>query len=101
MGNIGNWIIQKVCLFLSHEMALLLLSSLSLTSFETMLLDCVVTAVISVYIKKKSKLAKFCVAILIWKMGENMQHCRHAMLYYFKKGKNATETKKKKHWCTV
>ena len=32
----------------------------------------------------------FCVGILILKMEENM----HIMLYYFKKGKNATEIQK-------
>ena len=37
----------------------------------------------------------FCVAILILKMEENKQHFRHIMLYYFKKGKNTTETQKK------
>ena len=37
----------------------------------------------------------FCVAILILKMEEKKQHFRHIMLYYFKKGKNATETQKK------
>ena len=42
---------------------------------------------------------KFCVAILILKMEEKKQHFPHIMLYYFKKGKNATETQKK--ICTV
>ena len=28
-------------------------------------------------------------------MEENMQHFRHTVLYYFKKGKNATEMQKK------
>ena len=37
----------------------------------------------------------FCVAILILKMEENKQHFWHIMLYYFKKGKDATETQKK------
>ena len=37
----------------------------------------------------------FCIAILILKVEENMQHFQHIMLYYFKKGKNATETQKK------
>ena len=37
----------------------------------------------------------FCVAILILKMEENMEHFQHIMLYYFKKSKNATETQKK------
>ena len=36
----------------------------------------------------------FCVAIWIWKMEENT-HFWHIMLYYIKKGKNATETHKK------
>ena len=34
-------------------------------------------------------------AILILKMEENTQYFRHIMLYYFKKGKNATEMQKK------
>ena len=33
----------------------------------------------------------FCVAILILKMEGKKQHIWHIMLYYFKKGKNATE----------
>ena len=37
----------------------------------------------------------FGVATLILKMEENMQHFLHIMLYYFKKGKNTTETQKK------
>ena len=37
----------------------------------------------------------FCAAILTWKMKEDMQHFQHIMHYYFKKGKNATETQKK------
>ena len=37
----------------------------------------------------------FCVAILILKMEENNQHFQYIMLYYFKKGKNATEMQKK------
>ena len=36
----------------------------------------------------------FCVAILVLKMKENMQHFWHVMLYYFKKGKNTTDTQK-------
>ena len=45
--------------------------------------------------KDLSKLVNFCVAILILKMEEKRQHFWHIMLYYFKKGKNATETQKK------
>ena len=37
----------------------------------------------------------FCVAILILKMEEKKQHFQHIVLYYFKKGKNATETHRK------
>ena len=63
---------------------------MSLTSFETILLDCIVTAVISACIKKKN----FCVAILILNMEENIRHFWHIMLYYLKKGKNATGMQK-------
>ena len=35
-----------------------------------------------------------CVAILILKIEENMQHFWHMMLYYFKKDKITTETQK-------
>ena len=42
--------------------------------------------------KHLSKLVHFHVAILIFKMEE---HFWHIMLYYFKEGKNATETQKK------
>ena len=38
----------------------------------------------------------FCVAILILKMEENIQHFWHIMLYYFKKDKNTTEMQNKK-----
>ena len=68
---------------------------LSLNSLETILLDCIVTAVISgLHLKNLSTLVNFCVAILILKMKENMQHCWCIMLYYFKKGKNATDIQK-------
>ena len=54
------------------------------------------TAVISVCIlKKTSKLVNFCVAILILDMEGEKPYFRHIMLYYFKKGENATETHKK------
>ena len=68
----------------------------SLTSYKTILLDCIVTAVITAFIfKNVSKLVNFCVALLILKMEENKQHFWHTMLYYFKKGKNATEMQEK------
>ena len=66
-----------------------------LTPFKTILLDCIVTAVISACIKKNLwKLVNFCVAILILKMKENRQCFWNIMLYYFKKGKT-TETQKR------
>ena len=46
--------------------------------------------------KNLSKLANFYVAILILKMEENKQHFWPIMLYYFKKGKKATEMQKKR-----
>ena len=51
------WLAKKFLCFFSHRSALVALSQLSLTSFETILLDCIVTAVISASSKKK-KLAK-------------------------------------------
>ena len=71
---------------------------MSLTSFETILLDCIVTIVIT-YLKNTSKLVNFYVAILILKIEQNMQHFWHIMLYYFKKDKNATEMQKKYVQC--
>ena len=69
---------------------------MSLTSDETILLDCIVTAVILGYIKKKlSKLANFCAAILILKMEGNKQHFWHIMLYYFKKVKTQLKRKQR------
>ena len=45
-------------------------------------------------LKKTSKSVKFCVAILILRM-EDIKQQQHTILYYFKKGKNATEMQKK------
>ena len=68
---------------------------MSLTSFETILLDCIDSCHISMHLKKDlSKLVNFCVAILILKIEEKKQHFRHIILY-FKKGKNAPETPQK------
>ena len=36
----------------------------------------------------------FCVAILILKVEDKKQHFQHILLYYFKKGEDATETQK-------
>ena len=49
--------------------------------------------------KNTSQLVSFCVAIVILKIEENKQHFQHIMIYYFKKGKNATEIQNK--ICTV
>ena len=38
----------------------------------------------------------FCAAILILKMERDTQYFQHIILYYFKKGKNATEMQTKK-----
>ena len=65
---------------------------MSLASSEIILLHCIVTAVISVCIKKTLNLVNFCVGILIWEMEGNKEHFWHIMLCYFKKGKNTTET---------
>ena len=49
------------------------------------------------HLKKASKLVNFhAAAYLILKMEEDTQHFQHIVLYYFKKGKNATEMQKKK-----
>ena len=47
------------------------------------------------HFKNLPKLVNFCAAILILKMEEDIQYFQHIMLYYFKKGKNATERQKK------
>ena len=57
-------------------------------------------AVISVCIFFKSiKIGEFCVAILIWKMGDNKQHLKKCFIF-FTKGKNTTEMQKK-YICAV
>ena len=66
----------------------------SLTSFETVLLHCIVAAVLSARVFKKL-LVNLCTAALIVKMEENKRHFQCITLYYFKKGRNATETQKK------
>ena len=76
------------------------LAELSLPSFEKILLDCTVTAVTSAHIKKKTyqNWCIFCADILILKMEKINTHFQHIMLYYFKKGKTATETHTKKRF---
>ena len=64
-------------------------TSLSLTSFETIVLDCVVTAVISACARKK-KIGVFLCSH--FNIGDGrMQLIWCIMFYYFKKGKKATE----------
>ena len=76
----------KVCSFF-YKMTLIALSFL--TSFETILLDCIVTAVISACIKKKLiKTGKFLCSHFNTEDGREKQHVQHIMLYYFKNGKN-------------
>ena len=56
---------------------------------------------IFVHLKRNlSKLVNFYLAILILKMEENA-HFWHIMLYYFKKGKNASEMQKKKDFYNI
>ena len=40
-------------------------------------------------------MVNFCAVVLILKIEGNMQHFQGTVCYYFKKGKNATETQKK------
>ena len=76
-------------------MALVALSCLQLHSKEIFRLYCD-SCHVSTHLKKNlSKLVNFCVAILILKIEGKKQHFWHIMLYYFKKGKNTTETQKK------
>ena len=55
------------------------------------------TAVISACIKKKknTKIGEFLRRHFNIEDGRKKQHFWHIMLYYFKKGKNTTETQKK------
>ena len=82
-------------------MAIVAISSLELHFQQFFRLYCS-SYPISVHLKKSlSKSVNFCVAILILKMEENMQHFQYIKLYYFKKGKNATEMQKKNKICAV
>ena len=63
-------------------------------SFETILLDCIMTAVISACIfKKVSKLVIFCAAILMLKMEEDMPH--FGILHFINSRKVKTHWNKK------
>ena len=74
-------------------------ASLSLTSLETMLLDCIVAAVIQWAFQNIIRIGGFCAAILILKMEENMLCFWHIMLYYPRKVEMQQVQKKK--ICTV
>ena len=64
-----------------------------LTSFKIILLHHTVTAVISSHIKNKlTTIGEFLRSHLNIEDGRKREHFQHMMLYYFKKGKNATET---------
>ena len=57
---------------------------------------------IAVCIKKNlPKLLNFCIAILLLKMEEIMQHFQHIMVYHFNKGKNTTKTHTHTHTHTL
>ena len=67
---------------------------LSSTLFKTILLDCIVTAVISgcrFFLKN----GRFLCRHFNVEEGRREQHFQHIMFYYFKKDKNATEIQKK------
>ena len=53
----------------------------------------------SVHLKELIKIGEFLCSILILKMEDNMLHFWHIMLYYFKKGKSATKTRKRFAQC--
>ena len=72
---------------------------LSLTSFGTILLDCIVTVVTLARIKKTTQLVNFCVVTSILKMEEKKQYFWLIMLYCFKKGKMQLKCREK--ICTV
>ena len=63
-------------------------------SFKTILLDCIVTAVISACIKKLIKIGEFLCSYFNIEDARKKSHFQHIM-FYFKEGENATETQKK------
>ena len=69
----------------------------SLTSFKTILLDCIVTAVISTCIKEELiKISEFLCIHFNIENGKQYTTLQYIMLYYFKKGKNATKMQKQR-----
>ena len=70
---------------------------MSLMSFEIILLDCIVTAVMSACILKKTKhtkIGEFLCSHFNTEGERKYKHFQRILLYYFKKGKNATEMQK-------
>ena len=86
-----GWAGQKVLGFFPYGGSSSAQLSLTSDNFVRLFVTAVTSACIFL---KLSKLVNFCVAILIVKMEENMQHFLHIMLCYFKKEKNTTETQK-------
>ena len=77
-----------------HKMALVALSCLKLHSKQFCEIVCD-RCHISVHLKKDIKIGEFLCSHLNIKDGRKKQYFRHIMLYYFKKGKNATKMQKK------
>ena len=91
--SIKYWVGQKVCLVIFNAMALVALSCFHLKQFCIVLWQLHYKC--TLFKKNISKLLNFCAAILILNMEENTQHFWHIVLYYFKKGKTATEVQEK------
>ena len=62
-------------------------------SFKTILLDCIVTSVISACIKKLIKIGEFLCSHFNVEDARKKSHFQYIM-FYFRKGENATETPK-------
>ena len=77
-----------------HKMALVALSCLKLHSKQFCEIVCD-RCHISVHLKKDIKIGEFLCSHLNIKDGRKKQYFRHIMLYYFKKGKNATKMQKR------
>ena len=83
--SFGFWL-AKVCPFLFHKMVLIVLSYLQLHSKQF----CQMLSYHHAFKKKNMEIGE-CIAILILKMEE--KNISLFVLYHFKKGKNATETR--------
>ena len=76
-------------------MALVALNCLNLIQDNFVRLYCN-SCHISVHLKKSIKIGEFLCSYFDIKMEGSKPHFWHTMLYYFKKGKNATEMQKKR-----